>query len=118
MASHASYSMIGRMPSGSLIAWVVVRFKSLPAIVMRAIVANLLSTFDLASDLYTIESLFALGHHTPAYALLTMVCLSFAAQVGAGCGLRCSGAARLTSALWQRMGSWTGWFRRCSRPSS
>ena len=82
------------------IKWLIARYKSLPAIVLRAIVANLLSTADLASDIYTIESLFALGHHGPAYALLTMVCLSFAAQVRAGCGLRCSGAARLTSALW------------------
>jgi hypothetical protein len=56
-----------------------------PAIAMRALVANLLSTGDLASDLYTIESLFALGHISPAYDLLAMVCLVFAGQVGPGC---------------------------------
>jgi hypothetical protein len=74
-----------RMPSGNLAAWVFLRSKSLPAIVVRSIVANLLSTFDLASDLYTIVSLFALGHDGPASALLTMVCLSFAVQVRPGC---------------------------------
>jgi hypothetical protein len=30
--------------------------------VLRAIVANLLSLFGLVSDVYTVESLFALGH--------------------------------------------------------
>ena len=73
------------MPSGNVFAWVISRYKSVPAIVLRAIVANLLSTGDLASDLYTIQSLFALGHVGPASALLTMVCLSFAVQVGPGC---------------------------------
>jgi hypothetical protein len=63
------------------IKWLIARYKSLPAIVLRAIVANLLSTADLASDLYTIESLFALGHDGPASALLSMLCLSFAVQV-------------------------------------
>jgi hypothetical protein len=66
-----------------LIKWLVARYKSLPAIVVRALVANLLSTGDLASDLYTIESLFVLGHDGSASALLTMVCLSFAMQVRA-----------------------------------
>ena len=61
----------------------IARYKSLPAVVLRAIVANLLSTADLASDLYTIESLFALGHDGPASALLSMLCLSFAVQVRA-----------------------------------
>ena len=64
------------------IKWLTARYKLLPSIVVRAIVANLLSTGDLASDLYTIESLFALGHDGPASALLTMVCLSLAVQVG------------------------------------
>jgi hypothetical protein len=64
------------------IKWVAARYKSLPSIVLRALVADLLSSFDLASDIYTIESLFALGHLGTAYALLTMVCLSFAGQVG------------------------------------
>ena len=61
----------------------IARYKSLPAIALRTIVANLLSLFDLASDLYTIESLFALGHDSPASALLTMVCLSLVVQVRA-----------------------------------
>jgi hypothetical protein len=61
--------------------WLIARYKSLPAIAMHALVANMFSTGDLASDLYTIENLFALGHNGPAYALLTMVCLSFVGQV-------------------------------------
>ncbi len=65
------------------IKWLMSRYKSLPSIVLRALVATLLSTVDLASDLYTIVSLFALGHDGPASALLTMVCLSFGAQVRA-----------------------------------
>jgi hypothetical protein len=79
---------------------IIARYKSLPAIVLRAIVANLLSTGDLASDLYTIESLFALGHDGPAYALLTMVCLSFAVQVRANALPRCTcHLPRTTSAV-------------------
>jgi hypothetical protein len=70
------------------IKWIIPHYKSMPSIVLRAIVANLLSTVDLASDLYTIESLFALGHDGPAYALLTMVCVSFAGQVTAR--MRCA----------------------------
>ncbi len=66
-----------------VIQWLIASYKSLPAIVVRALVANLLSTVDLASDLYTIVSLLALGHDGPASALLTMVCLSFATQVRA-----------------------------------
>ena len=62
---------------------IIARSKSVPAIVLRAIVANLLSTFDLASDLYTVQSLFELGHDGPASALLTMVCLSLVVQVRA-----------------------------------
>ncbi len=65
------------------INWIITHYKSLPSIVLRAILANLLSTVDLASDLYTIESLFALGHDSPASALLTMVCLSLVVQVRA-----------------------------------
>ncbi len=63
------------------IQWIIGRSKSLPAIAIRATVANLLSTGDLASDLYTIVRLFTLGHDGPASALLSMVCLSFGAQV-------------------------------------
>ncbi len=65
------------------ITWIIARYKSVRTIALRAIVTNLLSLFDLASDLYTIESLFALGHNGPACALLTMVCVSFAVQVRA-----------------------------------
>ena len=65
------------------IQWIIARSKSLPAIAIRALVANLFSTGDLASDLYTIVRLFALGHHGPASALLTMVCLSLVVQVRA-----------------------------------
>ena len=72
------------------ITWLIARSKALPPIVLRALVANLLSTGDLASDLYTIDSLFALGHDGPASALLTMVCLSFAVQVRAR--IRCHSA--------------------------
>jgi hypothetical protein len=76
-----------RMAQGNAVSraikWIMARCKSLPAVVLRAIVANLLSTGDLASDLYTIESLFALGHDGPASALLTMVCLSFVGHVSA-----------------------------------
>ena len=75
------------------IKWRIARYKSLSAIVLRAIVANLRSTDNLASDLCTIDSLFALGHNGPASALLTMVCLSFAAQVRAW--MRCREACHL-----------------------
>ncbi len=75
--------MAGGNAVSRAIKWLIAHYKLLPAIVLRAIVANLLSTGDLASDLYTIESLFALGHDGPAYALLTMVGLSFATQVTA-----------------------------------
>ena len=99
-----------RMPSGNLAAWVFSLSKSLPAIAMRAMVANLLSTGDLASDIYTIESLFALGHDGPASALLTMVCLSFAFQVRAW--MRCVRRVPLIMAN-PRPG-----LSRCSWPSS
>jgi hypothetical protein len=75
------------------IKWLIARYKSLSAIVLRAIVANLLSPGDLAADVSTIDSLFALGHNGPASALLTMVCLSFAAQVRAW--MRCREACHL-----------------------
>jgi hypothetical protein len=71
------------MQAGNVFTWSISRYKSVPAIVVRAIVANLLSTGDLASDLYTIVTLFELGHDGPATTLLAMVCLNFAAQVKA-----------------------------------
>jgi hypothetical protein len=92
------------------IKWIITRSKSVPAIVLRTIFANLLSTGDLASDLYTIVSLFALGHDGAASALLTMVCLSFAFQVRAW--MRCVRRVPLIMAN-PRPG-----LSRCSWPSS
>jgi hypothetical protein len=73
------------MPLVTVAAWTLARYRSVPSIVLRAVLAELLSFFDLASDLYTIDSLFTLGHDGPASALLTMVYLSFAFQVRALC---------------------------------
>ena len=99
------------------IKWLIARSKSMPAIVLRAILANLLSTADLASDLYTIESLFALGHDGPASALLTMVCLSFSMQVRAW--MRCRSACA-TYRVYLRRGTCgpRARLRRCLWPSS
>ena len=58
-------------------------YKSLPGIVVRAIVATLLGTGDLVSDVYTTVSLFSLSHLGPAYAMLAMICASMAMQVRA-----------------------------------
>ena len=58
-------------------------YKSLPGIVVRAIVATLLGTGDLVSDVYTTVSLFSLSHLGPAYAMVAMICASMAAQVRA-----------------------------------
>ena len=70
---------MGRMLIFGIVAQLVVaRYKSVPAIVVRATIATLLGTGDLASDIYTMFSLFRLGHLSPAYALLTMVLLNFA----------------------------------------
>jgi hypothetical protein len=60
-------------------------YKSVPGIVVRAIVATLLGTGDLVSDLYTTVNLFSLSHLGPAYAMVAMICLSMAAQVRACC---------------------------------
>jgi hypothetical protein len=57
--------------------------KSLPGIVVRAIVATLLGTGDLVSDLYTTVNLFSLSHLGPAYAMVAMICLSMAMQARA-----------------------------------
>ena len=53
----------------------------MPAIVVRATVGALLGTGDVLSDIVTICTLFGLGLLGPAYALLTMVLLSFGVQV-------------------------------------
>jgi hypothetical protein len=62
-------------------AWIVARYKSMPSIVVRALVATLLGFGDFASDIFTIVSLFGLGHLGSAYALLVMVLLSLLSQV-------------------------------------
>ena len=64
---------------------IVAGYKSLPGIVVRAIVATLLGTGDLVSDLYTTVNLFSLSHLGPAYAMVAMICLSMAGQVRATC---------------------------------
>jgi hypothetical protein len=43
---------------------------------VRAIVATLLGTGDLVSDLYTTVNLFSLSHLGPAYAMVAMICSS------------------------------------------
>ena len=60
---------------------IVAGYKSLSGIVVRAIVATLLGTGDLVSDLYTTVTLFSLSHLDPAYAMVAMICTSMAAQV-------------------------------------
>ena len=62
---------------------IVVGYTSVPGIVVRAIVATLLGTGDLVSDVYTIVSLFSLRHLGPAYAMVAMICASMAVQVRA-----------------------------------
>ena len=100
------------------IKWLTARYKLLPSIVVRAIVANLLSTGDLASDLYTIESLFVLGHDGPASALLTMVCLSFTVQVTAR--MRFREGLPLTETYMCRGSAFASWWglRRSLWPST
>ncbi len=60
---------------------IVAGYKSLPGIVVRAIIATLLGTGDLVSDLYTTVNLFSLSHLGPAYAMVVMICASMAMQV-------------------------------------
>ena len=71
---------------------IVAGFKSLPGIVVRAIVATLLGTGDLVSDLYTTVTLFSLSHLGPAYAMVAMICASMAVQVRASSPVRCISA--------------------------
>ena len=63
-------------------AWLVANYKSPSGVVARAAFGTVLGTGDLVSDVYAITTLFALGHLAPAYALLAMVILSIAVQVG------------------------------------
>ena len=73
---------------------IVTGYKSVPGIVVRAIVSTLLGTGDLVSDVYTTVTLFSLSHLGPAYAMVAMICASMAAQVRAACARipGCSGA--------------------------
>ena len=78
---------LGRMAEGNVVMRtfkrIVTGYKSLPGIVVRTIVATLLGTGDLVSDLYTTVSLFSLSHLGPAYAMVAMICASMAVQVRA-----------------------------------
>ena len=67
---------------------IVAGYKSVPGIVVRAIVATLLGTGDLVSDLYTTVTLFSLRHLGPAYAMVAMICASIAVQVPASSPVR------------------------------
>jgi hypothetical protein len=92
---------------------IVVGYKSVPGIVVRAIVSTLLGTGDLVSDLYTTVNLFSLSHLGPAYAMVAMICLSMAVQVRASspvCGSRRGSlravSRRLRPHLWLRRRCW------------
>ena len=80
---------MGRMAEGNVVKRtlkrIVAGYKSVPGIVLRAIIATLLGTGDLVSDLYTTVSLFSLSHFGPAYAMVAMICASMAVQVRATC---------------------------------
>ncbi len=80
---------MGRMAEGNVVTRafkrIVMGYKSMPGIVVRAIVATLLGTGDLVSDLYTTVNLFSLSHLGPAYAMVAMICLTMAVQVRATC---------------------------------
>jgi hypothetical protein len=82
---------LGRIAEGNVAKRTFMRlvagYKSLPGIVVRAIVATLLGTGDLVSDLYTTVTLFSLSHLGPAYAMVAMICASMAAQVRAAYAL-------------------------------
>ncbi len=67
---------------------IVAGYTSMSGIVVRAIVATLLGTGDLVSDVYTTVTLFSLSHLGPAYAIVAMICASMAAQVQATCARR------------------------------
>ena len=67
---------------------IVAGYRSMPGIVVRAMIATLLGTGDLVSDLYTTVNLYSLSHLGPAYAMVAMICASMAAQVQATCARR------------------------------
>ena len=94
---------------------IVTGYKSLPGIVVRAIVATLLGTGDLVSDLYTTVTLYTLSHLGPAYAMVAMICASMAVQVRTG---QCVASRRVSlslvsTRLWPHL-----WLRRRWWPSS
>ena len=91
---------------------IVAGYKSVPGIVVRAIVATLLGTGDLVSDLYTTVTLFSLSHLGPAYAMVAMICASMAVQVRAVYARRVSLCA-VSTPLWPHL-----WLRRRYWPSS
>ena len=116
---------MGRMAEGNVVTRafkrIVTGVKSLPGIVVRAIVATLLGTGDLVSDFYTTVNLFSLSHLGRAYAMVAMICLSMAAQVrarGSGPPLPCAASRRVSLSLVSRR-LWPHlWLRRRYWPSS
>jgi ABC-type dipeptide/oligopeptide/nickel transport system permease subunit len=91
---------------------IVAGYRSLPGIVVRAIVSTLLGTGDLVSDVYTTVTLFSLSHLGPAYAMVAMMCFSMAAQVRATRARRLS-LSLVSRRLWPHF-----WLRRRYWPSS
>jgi hypothetical protein len=96
---------------------IVAGYKSMPGIVVRAIISTLLGTGDLVSDLYTTVSLFSLSHLGPAYAMVAMICASMLVQVRASSPFAWHpGVCRCTrppTALWPHL-----WLRRRFWPPS
>jgi hypothetical protein len=110
---------LGRIAEGNVVTRalkrIVTGYKSLPGIVLRAIVATLLGTGDLVSDLYTTVTLFSLSHLGPAYAMVAMICLSMTAQVRTG---QCAASRFVLLSLVSRR-LWPDlWLRRRCWPSS
>ena len=106
---------MGRTAEGNVVTCtfkrIVAGFKSLPGIVVRAIVATLLGTGDLVSDVYTTVTLFSLSHLGPAYAMVAMICASMAVQVRATFASSrreslCAASRRLWPHLWLRRRYW------------
>ena len=93
---------------------IVAGYKSLPGIVVRAIVATLLGTGDLVSDLYTTVTLFSLSHLGPAYAMVAMICASMAVQVHRSVrGISAWSLSIVSGRLWPHL-----WLRRRYWPPS
>ena len=107
---------MGRTAEGNVVTRsfkrIVAGYKSLPGIVVRAIVATLLGTGDLVSDLYTTVNLFSLSHLGPAYAMVAMICASMAVQVRATCARQVL-LSLVSRRLWPHL-----WLRRRYWPSS